>query len=77
MKKAAHAPQINRLLRILVPLKYSLQIVPFSAKQSILIVLEFRRPLLTVPHLRHHILIELRLVADQENTSFILFKRTL
>lgn len=32
METAAHSPQINSLLRILVPLGYTLQIVPISAK---------------------------------------------
>ncbi len=36
MEKAVHSPQINSMLRILVPLGYKLQIVPLNRKQGVL-----------------------------------------
>ena len=39
-------------------------------------ILEFRAPVLAVPDLGYHVLIEFRFVADEENTSFIFFQGT-
>ncbi len=36
MEKAVHSPQINSMLKILVPLGYRLQIVPMDRKQGLL-----------------------------------------